>query len=292
MAKKATKRKETSKDNFSQEFERNIAKLTRATVEIDNLPAGLPKVHEWNKLYTDVQLVLEKQFKKEYNLVGTKSKAAEVIDKVGDVKQVRISTLYCPYQVLRKPVLEAKFKNEFDKRPRMLEYNNKFVPFDREDFHILGMQIFCDRSLLGPCKVIDLSDLTQKDFGNALGKKNAGRMNAVIDFLGIKAGEEPVDVPDEDADGNKLTQHQKDLFDKGSEEDSITLRLAKPEETEITIQRLDGLDDRAHMIRATLLSVQRVKAALKNTKDPQKKKNLQKSLKKLLKFKKLKIDKK
>jgi hypothetical protein len=243
-------------------------------------------------LYTDVQLVLEKQFKKEYSLVGTKQKAGEVIDKVGDVKHVRISTFYPSYRILRKGVMESKFKNEYEALPRVLEYDNKFVAWDRPDFHLLGMQMFCDRSLLGPCRVIDLSGITRKQFGNVLGKKNDARLRAVFDFLGVPEEAEDEKTPDVDASGNRLTQHQKDLFDTGSDEETVTLRLAKPEEADITLKQLDRLENKAHKIRAVLLGIQRIKAALGNAQDRTKKSNLKKSLRKFLNYKKKYIDKK
>lgn len=281
----------SNKASVADDFKIHLEKLgERPTVEVDKLPDGFPKVQEWKMLYTDVQLALEKQFKKEYNLVGVKERAGEVIDKVGDVKHVRISTLYFPYRILQRSVIEAKFKNEYDKRPRVLAYNNKFVPWDREAFQLLGMHIFCGKSLLGPCRIVDLSGLTQEDFGNVLGKKNVQRTKAVFDFLGVPERSEEPETAETDGDGNKLTQHQRDLFDTGSDKETVTLRLAKPEEADITLKSLDKVENRAHKIRATLLGIQRIKAALQNAEDPEKKKNLKKSLSKFLKFKQRHID--
>lgn len=275
-------------------FKKYVSRIGK-TVEIDNLPSGLPKVsRKWRGLFTDVQLALEKQFTKEYSLTGSKEKKAEVIASEGDLKQVRLSTIYFPYRIIYRDVIESKFKNERDGVPNMIEYRNKFVPYDRRDFQLLAMQLFQDRALLGPCRVIDLSHLYREDFGEVLGKTNPERTRAVMEELKVPfrdSAPEP-DTPSTNSKGDKLTQHQRDLFDTGSDKDSINLQLAKPSETARTVDKIDKLENRAHKVRVTLLAIQRTLAALANAKDSKKRANLKKGLRKLVNYKKKILDKK
>jgi len=281
--------KDSEKTNI---FQRNFKKFTKQAYRVDQLPKlpSFPK--KWQMIHVDCLLTLHKYFRKKYMIEGGRDRVTGLIDKIGVEKFVRVSTVYPPYKIIRASVLYSKFKNS-TRLPRVFQYKNKFFPFDREDLHLMAVDLVQEDLLLGPCKVVNLTGATQQDIGDALG--NVDRMADVFKFLEVPSGDkdkpDEKDIKDTDAQGNPLTKYQLDLFNKGPADDSVDLGFKTPLETDISIKQLNSLDDEAHKVRATLLMIQRARAALKNTKDKKKKKNLTKSLKKWLQYKKSVIDK-
>lgn len=270
-------------------FKRNIAKFTKATYDISNMP-GIDYPNKWLLVYSDAMLTLLKHFKKKYVLKGNRNKMLSFMDQIGVEKNVRLSSVYSPYRVIRTGVVNSKFNN-YNRLPRVFQYNNKFLPFDREDLHLMTVDVIKQTKLIGPCMVIDFSGATREDIGNPLG--DTSRMERVFKFLEVPHSKDvDKEIKDTDADGNKLTQYQLDLFEPNETEDSVEMGFRTPYDTEASIKKLELVDSRAHKVRATLLMIQRVKATLENTKDKKKVKNLKKSLVKWLRYKSKIIDKK
>jgi hypothetical protein len=159
------------------------------------------------------------------------------MDQLGVEKHVRISSLYPPFKILRKSVLNAKGENQ-GRLARVFQYKNKFIPLDREDFHIMAIDAIENDKLLGPCSVVDLSDSTREDIGNPLGDMT--RMERVYQFLEIPKEDEVKDEPDlYDKEGGKLTKKQIDLFNRPGDEASVDIGFKNPIDTTASIQGLE-----------------------------------------------------
>lgn len=264
-------------------FKKNFARLKKSTYPINNIE-GMPSfTNRWQLIHADALLALVKYFKKKYKLKGSNERMKSFSDQVSSEKNVRASSVYSSYRIIRKAVLYSKFKNPA--RPaRVFQYGNKFFPLDREDLHLLAVNLIEQKKLLGPVNVVNLTGATQDDFGNVLGNKD--RTDRVFRFLGVPPGGNPNSNPSKtDGSGKKLTQKQLDLFNKEPDKGSLDIGFKTPAETDASIKALSGLSDKAHKVRAALLMIRRAEGALKNAKDPEKKKNLQQSLRKWMKYK-------
>jgi hypothetical protein len=271
-------------------FKKNLSKIQSTTIDANEMPKGITSFpNEFRLVFVDAHLALLKHFKKKYKLRGEKARVENLMDLLGVEKHVRISSLYPPFKILRKSVLNAKGENQ-GRLARVFQYKNKFIPLDREDFHIMAIDAIENDKLLGPCSVVDLSDSTREDIGNPLGDMT--RMERVYQFLEIPKEDEVKDEPDlYDKEGGKLTKKQIDLFNRPGDEASVDIGFKNPIDTTASIQGLDDLDNYAHKVRATLLMINRAKATLKRTKDPKKKRNIISSLKKWQNYKNRLIDK-
>lgn len=266
-------------------FKKNIAKLDKTTYDINQLPKGITSFpNEWKLVFVDAHLALLKHFKKKYQLRGEKARVERLMQQLGTEKHVRISSVYSPFKILRKQVLDSKGKNE-QRLPRLFQYKNKFIPLDREDLHILALDVIENDKLLGPCRVVDLSSSTREDFGNPLG--NESRMEKVFVFLEVPSSNET--KGEEDAieitkDGQELTQKQIDLFNRPPDEKSVDIGFKNPFDAASGIEGLKKASF-AHQVRAAVLMINRAKATLKRTKDAKKRKNILSALKKWQNFK-------
>lgn len=266
-------------------FKKNISKLEKTTYDINQLPKGITSFpNEWKLVFVDAHLALLKHFKKKYKLRGEKARVERLMNQVGTEKHVRISSVYSPFKILRKQVLSAKGTQE-QRLPRLFQYKNKFIPLDREDLHLLALDVIENDKLLGPCRVVDLSSTTREDFGNPLG--NEARMERVFTFLEVPRGDETKDDKEIERvtkDGEKLTKRQIDLFNRPPDDESVDIGFKNPLDASSGI---DGLKKTsfAHQMRAAVLMINRAKATLKRTKDPKKKKNILSALKKWQNFK-------
>lgn len=271
-------------------FKKNLSKIQSTTIDANEMPKGITSFpNEFRLVFVDAHLALLKHFKKKYKLRGEKARVENLMDQLGAEKHVRISSLYPPFKILRKSVLNAKGENQ-GRLARVFQYKNKFIPLDREDFHIMAIDAIENDKLLGPCSVVDLSDSTREDIGNPLGDMT--RMERVYQFLEIPKEDEVKDEPDlYDKEGGKLTKKQIDLFNRPGDDASVDIGFKNPIDTTASIQGLDDLDNYAHKVRATLLMINRAKATLKRTKDPKKKRNIISSLKKWQNYKNRLIDK-
>jgi hypothetical protein len=271
-------------------FKKNLSKIQSTTIDANEMPKGITSFpNEFRLVFVDAHLALLKHFKKKYKLRGEKARVENLMDQLGVEKHVRISSLYPPFKILRKSVLNAKGENQ-GRLARVFQYKNKFIPLDREDFHIMAIDAIENDKLLGPCSVVDLSDSTREDIGNPLGDMT--RMERVYQFLEIPKEDEVKDEPDlYDKEGGKLTKKQIDLFNRPGDDASVDIGFKNPIDTTASIQGLDDLDNYAHKVRATLLMINRAKATLKRTKDPKKKRNIISSLKKWQNYKNRLIDK-
>lgn len=271
-------------------FKKNLSKIQSTTIDANEMPKGITSFpNEFRLVFVDAHLALLKHFKKKYKLRGEKARVENLMDQLGVEKHVRISSLYPPFKILRKSVLDAKGENQ-GRLARVFQYKNKFIPLDREDFHIMAIDAIENDKLLGPCSVVDLSDSTREDIGNPLGDMT--RMERVYQFLEIPKEEDVKDEPDlYDKEGGKLTKKQIDLFNRPGDDASVDIGFKNPIDTTASIQGLDDLENYAHKVRATLLMINRAKATLKRTKDPKKKRNIIASLKKWQNYKNRLIDK-
>ncbi len=266
-------------------FKKNIAKLDKTTYDINQLPKGVTSFpNEWKLVFVDAHLALLKHFKKKYQLRGEKARVERLMQQLGTEKHVRISSVYSPFKILRKQVLDSKGKNE-QRLPRLFQYKNKFIPLDREDLHILALDVIENDKLLGPCRVVDLSSSTREDFGNPLG--NESRMEKVFVFLEVPSSNQTKD--EEEAieitkDGQELTQKQIDLFNRPPDEKSVDIGFKNPFDAASGIEGLKKASF-AHQVRAAVLMINRAKATLKRTKDAKKRKNILSALKKWQNFK-------
>lgn len=266
-------------------FKKNIAKLDKTTYDINQLPKGITSFpNEWKLVFVDAHLALLKHFKKKYQLRGEKARVERLMQQLGTEKHVRISSVYSPFKILRKQVLDSKGKNE-QRLPRLFQYKNKFIPLDREDLHILALDVIENDKLLGPCRVVDLSSSTREDFGNPLG--NESRMEKVFVFLEVPSSNETKDEEETievTKDGQELTQKQIDLFNRPPDEKSVDIGFKNPFDA---ASGIDGLKKAsfAHQVRAAVLMINRAKATLKRTKDAKKRKNILSALKKWQNFK-------
>lgn len=266
-------------------FKKNIAKLDKTTYDINQLPKGITSFpNEWKLVFVDAHLTLLKHFKKKYKLRGEKARVERLMQQLGTEKHVRISSVYSPFKILRKKVLDSKGKNE-QRLPRLFQYKNKFIPLDREDLHILALDVIENDKLLGPCRVVDLSSSTREDFGNPLG--NESRMEKVFVFLEVPSSNETKDEEETievTKDGQELTQKQIDLFNRPPDEKSVDIGFKNPFDA---ASGIDGLKKAsfAHQVRAAVLMINRAKATLKRTKDAKKRKNILSALKKWQNFK-------
>lgn len=270
-------------------FKKNIAKIEKPTVDANDLPKGMTSFpNEFRLVFVDAHLAIIKHFKKKYKLRGEKARMENLMDQLGVEKHVRVSSLYSPFKILRKSVLKAKGENQA-RLARVFQYKNKFIPLDREDFHILAIDAIENDKLLGPCSVVDLSDSTKEDIGNPLGDLN--RMERVYQFLEVDSEVDVKQEPDPyDASGDKLTKKQIDLFNRPADDQSVDIGFKNSIDTATSINNLKGIDNYAHKVRAALLMVNRAKATLKNTKDPKKRRNISASLKKWQNFKNQLLD--
>lgn len=271
-------------------FKKNLSKIQSTTIDANEMPKGITSFpNEFRLVFVDAHLALLKHFKKKYKLRGEKARVENLMDQLGVEKHVRISSLYPPFKILRKSVLDAKGENQ-GRLARVFQYKNKFIPLDREDFHIMAIDAIENDKLLGPCSIVDLSDSTREDIGNPLGDMT--RMERVYQFLEIPKEEDVKDEPDlYDKEGGKLTKKQIDLFNRPGDDASVDIGFKNPIDTTASIQGLDDLENYAHKVRATLLMINRAKATLKRTKDPKKKRNIIASLKKWQNYKNRLIDK-
>jgi hypothetical protein len=266
-------------------FKKNISKLEKSTYDINQMPKGITSFpNEWKLVFVDAHLALLKHFKKKYKLRGEKARVEGLMQQLGTEKHVRISSVYSPFKILRKQVLSAKGTKE-QRLPRLFQYKNKFIPLDREDLHLLALDVIENDKLLGPCRVVDLSSSTREDFGNPLG--NDARMEKVFTFLEVPASNETKDdreIEKVTQSGDELTQRQIDLFNKPPDENSVDIGFKTPFEASSGIDSLKKASF-AHQVRAAVLMINRAKATLKRTKDAKKKKNILSALKKWQNFK-------
>lgn len=275
----------TESEKSKEVFKKNLNKIQSSTVRIDRMPKGLMSIpNEWERIYFRAHLALKKHFKRKYGLKGTRQRA-DVIFKMGVKKHIKISTIYPHKYIINKSAIAAKHKEE-GAIARFLQYKNKFFAYDLEDLTIATADIISNSGLIGPCLVIDFSTDTQEDIGNPLG---ADEMERIFKFLKVPKGSE---VKDDDED-DELTPSEKDLtkkqlalFNKPPDSQSIDIGFRNPLETSVGIKSLDKVGNFAHKVRATQLMINRAKATLKRTKDPQKRKNIKDSLKRWREFKK------
>lgn len=257
-------------------FEKNISKIPIDTIRLDNMPKGFKSIpHEWKQIHVDCWLVLKRHLKNKFNIKGRREKVKPYFTTRGTKRHVRISNLYPPKKIVKKSAVDA-LSNSPNLRPAyMMQYKNKYFPFDLEDVTIAAIDIIQNNGLIGPCLVIDLSSSTRKDMGNILGK--TFDMQRVFEFL---------EVPEEDEDKGEgemelkkkgLSDKQIDLYNNPSDEESIDIGFKDSIESHNSIKRLEKVDSNAHKIRAAQFMINRLDGTLNRTKDPEKLKKLKRS---------------
>lgn len=267
-------------------FQKNIQTLTNPTYNVNDMPKGISSTgHEWNTVYVDTNLLFLKYFKKEYHAQGKKEKFIREFSMVGTKKNVRISTIYSPFKIIHKEVLASKFKHERNKPPLIWQFKNIFVPVTREDIHLLMMNVVDGDNFFNSI-VVDYSNLTAEDLSNLLPEEREKR---VFNFLGIRQEKKDKKVKQVDASGKKLDQHTLDLFQGQDDEESQLMGFRNPKLADVGISNLKPLS-LAHKMRAAVLMINRAKATLAKTKDPEKRQQIKSALTKWAAFKR-KLDK-
>jgi hypothetical protein len=185
-----------------------------------------------------------------------------------------MSNLYPPKKIVKKSAVDA-LSNSPNLRPAyIMQYKNKYFPFDLEDVTIAAIDIIQNNGLIGPCLVINLSDSNRKDMGNVLGK--TFDMERVFQFLEVPEADEVKTDYDVESDED-LTSKQMDLYRNPPDDESIDIGFKDSIESNNSIQRLDKLDNNAHKIRAAQFMINRLDGTLTRTKDPEKIKKLNRS---------------
>jgi hypothetical protein len=261
--------------NDKDVFEKNISRIPTDTIRLDNMPKGFKSIpHEWKQIHVDSWLALKKHLKNKYNIKGRREKVEPYFSSRGERRHVRMSNLYPPKKIVKKSAVDA-LSNSPSLRPAyIMQYKNKYFPFDLEDVTIAAIDIIQNNGLIGPCLVIDLSDSNRKDMGNLLGK--TFDMERVFQFLEVPEAEEVKADYDVESDDN-LTPKQIDLYRNPPDDESIDIGFKDSIESNNSIQRLDKLDNNAHKIRAAQFMINRLDGTLTRTKDPEKVKKLNRS---------------
>jgi hypothetical protein len=256
-------------------FEKNISKIPTDTIRLDNMPKGFKSIpHEWSQIHVDSWLALKKHLKNKYNIKGRREKVEPYFTSRGERRHVRMSNLYPPKKIVKKSAVDA-LSNSPNLRPAyIMQYKNKYFPFDLEDVTIAAIDIIQNNGLIGPCLVINLSDSNRKDMGNVLGK--TFDMERVFQFLEVPEADEVKTDYDVESDED-LTSKQMDLYRNPPDDESIDIGFKDSIESNNSIQRLDKLDNNAHKIRAAQFMINRLDGTLTRTKDSEKIKKLNRS---------------
>lgn len=270
----------------TNEFKKNIALFTKASYDIEKFPPGVPAfTHKWNAEYADSNLLFLRYFKKKFGLKGARFGSLKTeMTRLAVEKNVRITTVYTGFRFVDKRVVQAKFDHELGSLPTIFQYRNKFLPLTREDTHLIAVQLLMGLRMFKG-RVIDLSTLTSDDLSGLIPAKKEAR---VFKFLGVPDGEPEIKRDLEGKPINKNDPGVLDLFRNKSDEDSAFISFENPQAADASIKSLSN-KSLAHQVRASLLAIQRAKATLKNTKDPEKKKRINAALKKFVQYKNKKV---
>ncbi len=257
-------------------FEKNISKITTDTIRLDNMPKGFKSIpHEWKQIHVDSWLVLKIHLKNKFNIKGRREKIEPYFTSKGENKHIRISNLYPPKKIVKKSAVDALSNSKSLRPAYVIQYKNKYFPFDLEDVTIAAVDIVQNNGLIGPCLVINLSDSNRKDMGNILGK--TFDMDRVFQFLEVPEADEDKGKDEAELKKQGLSDKQIDLYNNPSDSESIDIGFKDSTESHNSIKRLNKLDNNAHKIRAAQFMINRLDGTLTRTKDPDKKKKLKRS---------------